>query len=52
VFGCPFLNFSRSWSVMDLAARRAIKELGDGDQHLHEYANFEVIATHKKQLVL
>ena len=39
VFGCQFLNFSRSRSVMDLAARRAIKELGDGDHHLHEYAN-------------
>ncbi|MHB8969368.1 MAG: hypothetical protein ACYC3X_16415 [Pirellulaceae bacterium] len=39
VFGCPFLNFSRSRSVLDLAARRAAKELGEGDQHLHEYAN-------------
>ncbi|MFH1709241.1 MAG: amidophosphoribosyltransferase [Planctomycetota bacterium] len=28
VYGCKFLNFSRSKSVMDLAARRAIKELG------------------------
>jgi amidophosphoribosyltransferase len=39
VFGCQYLNFSRSRSVMDLAARRAIKELGDGDHHLHVYAN-------------
>jgi amidophosphoribosyltransferase len=38
--GCPFLNFSRSRSEMDLAARRAIKELeGDGLQHLDEYAD-------------
>ena len=27
VFGCKFLNFSRSRSELDLAARRAIKEL-------------------------
>ncbi|MHB8867020.1 MAG: amidophosphoribosyltransferase, partial [Pirellulaceae bacterium] len=39
IFGCQYLNFSRSRSVMDLAARRAIRELGDGDQHLHEYAD-------------
>jgi amidophosphoribosyltransferase len=28
VYGCKYLNFSRSTSEMDLAARRAIKELG------------------------
>jgi len=28
VFGCKFLNFSRSRSQMDLAGRKAIKELG------------------------
>jgi amidophosphoribosyltransferase len=39
VFGCKFLNFSRSGSEMDLAARKAIKELdGDGDPDLEEYA--------------
>ena len=27
VFGCKFLNFSRSRSVMDLAGRRAVEEL-------------------------
>ena len=27
VYGCPFLNFSRSKSEMDLAARKAIREL-------------------------
>ena len=27
VFGCKFLNFSRSRSVMDLASRKAIKEI-------------------------
>ncbi|MEN8208645.1 MAG: amidophosphoribosyltransferase [Candidatus Fermentibacteria bacterium] len=32
VFGCKYLNFSRSRSLMDLAARRAIKELeGTGE---------------------
>lgn len=30
--GCKFLNFSRSRSALDLAGRRAIKELGDDDQ--------------------
>jgi amidophosphoribosyltransferase len=42
IYGCPFLNFSRSKSEMDLAARRAIKELeGDAqaDGSLDEYAN-------------
>jgi len=39
IHGCKFLNFSRSKSVFDLAGRRAIKELADGDEHLHEYAD-------------
>ncbi len=39
IHGCKFLNFSRSKSVLDLAGRRAIRELGNGDQHLHEYAD-------------
>lgn len=40
VHGCRFLNFSRSKSEMDLAARRAVKELeGDADARLDEYAN-------------
>ncbi len=39
IHGCKFLNFSRSKSVMDLAGRKAIKELGDEDQHLAEYAD-------------
>jgi amidophosphoribosyltransferase len=38
VYGCKFLNFSRSRSIMDLAARIAIKEIeGTGDVHLDEY---------------
>ncbi|MFB3903316.1 MAG: amidophosphoribosyltransferase [Acidobacteriota bacterium] len=38
VFGCPFLNFSRSRSELDLAARRAIKELeGQDVVRLDEY---------------
>jgi amidophosphoribosyltransferase len=33
LYGCRFLNFSRSRSELDLAARRAVKELaGDGAQ--------------------
>jgi amidophosphoribosyltransferase len=40
IHGCRFLNFSRSKSELDLAARRAVKELeGDASQHLDEYAD-------------
>ena len=40
VFGCKFLNFSRSRSVMDLAARRAIRELeGKDEVSLAEYVD-------------
>ena len=31
-YGCKFLNFSRSRSVMDLASRKAIKELTGGGE--------------------
>ena len=38
--GCKFLNFSRSRNLLDLAGRRAIKELeGDDSKRLEEYAN-------------
>ncbi len=37
--GCKFLNFSRSRSELDLAARKAIKELGgQDDKDLEEYS--------------
>jgi amidophosphoribosyltransferase len=40
VFGCKFLNFSRSRSVDELATRIAIRELEDGEyKHLEEYAD-------------
>lgn len=39
IHGCKFLNFSRSKSLLDLACRRAIKELGDGEEHLAQYAD-------------
>jgi amidophosphoribosyltransferase len=40
VYGCKFLNFSRSKSELDLAARKAIKELeGEDDAHLDDYAD-------------
>ncbi len=40
VFGCKFLNFSRSRSALDLAGRTAIKELeGRDDAHLDDYSN-------------
>jgi len=40
VFGCKFLNFSRSRSVMDLAGRRAVRELeGGSDAVPPEYSD-------------
>jgi len=40
VYGCKFLNFSRSRSELDLAARRAVHELcGDADSSLEEFAD-------------
>jgi amidophosphoribosyltransferase len=40
VYGCKFLNFSRSKSELDLAARKSVKELeGSADEHLDEYAD-------------
>ena len=40
IYGCKFLNFSRSRSELDLAARRAIKELeGEDDIKLEDYLN-------------
>lgn len=40
IHGCRFLNFSRSKSELDLAGRRAIKEIeGTGAPHLDEYAD-------------
>lgn len=40
IYPCEFLNFSRSRSDLDLATRRAIKELeGSENANLHEYAD-------------
>ena len=40
VFGCKYLNFSRSRSELDLAARKAVLEIdGDANVHLDEYSN-------------
>jgi amidophosphoribosyltransferase len=40
IYPCEFLNFSRSRSNLDLATRRAIKELeGSENANLHEYAD-------------
>jgi len=41
VYGCKFLNFSRSKSVLDLASRKAIREI-EGNEHTEtpeEYAD-------------
>lgn len=40
VYGCKYLNFSRSRSVLDLATRKAIKKLeGDENKFLDKYAD-------------
>jgi len=40
IHGCKFLNFSRSSSILDLAGRKAISEIGNDDAgNLKEYAN-------------
>lgn len=40
IFPCEFLNFSSSRSTLDLAGRKAIKEIeGAEDKHLEDYAN-------------
>jgi amidophosphoribosyltransferase len=40
VFGCKFLNFSRSRSELDLAGRKAIQDLeGGGEPNLDEYVD-------------
>ena len=41
MFGCKYLNFSRSTGDMDLISRRTIMELEgeDGFQHLDEYSD-------------
>ncbi len=39
IFPCDYLNFSRSRSTLDLAGRKAIKDIeGKEDMHLDEYA--------------
>jgi amidophosphoribosyltransferase len=39
IYGCRFLNFSRSRSDLDLAGRQAIREIeGQDEPHLAEYA--------------
>jgi len=40
VYGCKFLNFSRSRSELDLAGRKAIQEIqGTGDKFSDEYTD-------------
>lgn len=42
LFGCPYLNFSRSYSEEELIGRRTIKEIeGDSSHCLDEYMNPE-----------
>jgi amidophosphoribosyltransferase len=39
LFACNFLNFSESRSIMELAGRKAIKQLGGDEKDLKEYAD-------------
>ncbi len=40
VFGCDYLNFSRSRSIMDLAGRQGVKEVqGNSDENLQKFAD-------------
>ncbi len=42
IYGCKYLNFSRSRTEMELAGRWAMKEIeGDNEPNLEEYANPE-----------
>lgn len=59
IYPCDFLNFSTSRSTLDLAGRKAIKELeGSDDKFLDEYAlagserNMAMIDTIRKRLKL
>ena len=51
MYGCKYLNFSRSTSDMDLLTRRIIQELegNEGQKHLDEYADR---TTHRGQCML
>ena len=50
IYGCRFLNFSRSRSDLDLAGRQAIRELeGQNEPHLAEYA---ITASSKQQAII
>jgi amidophosphoribosyltransferase len=39
LFACNYLNFSESRSIMELAGRKAIKQLGGEEKELKEFAN-------------
>ncbi len=39
LFACNFLNFSESRSIMELAGRKAIKQLGGDEKEIREYAD-------------
>jgi len=39
LFACDFLNFSESRSILELAGRKAIKQLGGEEKDIREYAD-------------
>lgn len=49
LYSCDFLNFTQSRSPLELAGRRAIKELGGDERELSEYSNPDT-EKHKKMV--
>jgi amidophosphoribosyltransferase len=49
LFSCDFLNFSQSRSILELAGRKAISQLGGDETELKEYANPDS-EKHKKMI--
>ena len=39
LFACDFLNFSESRSILELAGRKAVKQLGGDEKDIREYAD-------------
>jgi amidophosphoribosyltransferase len=39
LFACDFLNFSESRSILELAGRKAVKQLGGDEKNMKEYAD-------------
>lgn len=49
MYGCKYLNFSRSTSELDLIARRVVQDFGGNDDRLAEYAD-DTTELHQKMV--